>query len=376
MRAASVLSTHPVVAIALGEAIGQVLEALDGARPTFVLVAVTPPHLGTLDDVGATVGAVLAPDVVVGAVAPAVVGGGHQAAAGPALALFAITAVAASPLSLEPDPAGVATPGHQGLCLRGAPAGATAAVVLGDPFSCRGPSLLAALGDIPASGGLVRGIQGSGGSRLLLDDRVRTSGAVGAFLEPPSQALTSQGGTPVGEAWVVTRADGCTLLELAGQPAATRQRQALGDDRQSAALGLLVDERAEDPGRGDLLAVTILGSGPGGSLRLSQPVGVGQVVRFLRTGPAEVQADLVAHLASPVEQGLAGILLFPSSRREGDSELASELFRCPVAGMGVSAPLGPVGRRPALHGVGATGLVRFPCVVPLPPPPDGEAVPG
>jgi small ligand-binding sensory domain FIST len=352
VRAASVLSTHPVVAIALGEAAGQVLEALDGAGPSLVLVTVTPPHLGTLEDVGSALRALLAPEVVLGAVAPAVVGGGRHVAGGPALALFALAGVDASALSLVPD---------QGTGLRrvGRLDGAAAAVVLADPFSCRPADLLGAMADVPSGGGLVGGAKGPGGSRLLLDGAVRTSGAVGAFLGPPAAAVASQGATPTGEAWAVTRSVGDEVLEIGGRPAADRRRQALGED-QPGALGLLLDEHAEEAGRAELLAVPILGSGPTGGLRLGRSLPVGRVVRFLRTGPVEAEADLAAALSSSPPAASTGVLLFPADGREGDADLISELLGCPVGGAAVSAPLAPVGGMPSLHGPGATGLVVFP----------------
>ncbi len=187
MRAASALSTHPIVATALGEGIGQVLDALGGARPELVLVAVTPPHLGTLEDVGGALEDLLEPDVVVGAVASAVVGAGRLVRAEPALVLFALHGVAASPLLLVPD-------GTGGLLRHGDDDQATAAVVLGDPFSCPGPTLVGALDGLAACGGLVAVARGPGGSRLLLDGAVRTSGAVGALLGPPARAVASPGG--------------------------------------------------------------------------------------------------------------------------------------------------------------------------------------
>ena len=405
VRAATALSTHPVAAIALGEAAGEVLEALGGVRPTLVLVTVTPPHLGTLEDVGSALHVLLEPDVVIGAVSSAVVGGGRHIDAETALVLFAVAGVPAAPLVVEARAGGNLVP-----C--GPVEGASAAVVLADPFSCPPADLLAALGDLPVAGGLVsaargpsgptereargpsgpteREAWGPGGSRLLIDREVRTCGAVGALLGPPARARTSQGWTPAGEPWVVTRADGDVVLEVGGRSAAERRSQALGDDPQPAALGLLQDEHVDEPGRGDLLAVPILGSAPTGGLRVAQPVPLGRVVRFLRSGPLELEADLIATLRSPEPSAprsegplgpsaprsegplgpsaprsegplgpRPGILLFPGEGRAGDAGLVAEVLGWPVAGVGVAAPLGPVGGATALHGSGATALIVF-----------------
>lgn len=352
MRAVSVLSTHPVVAIALGEAAGQVLEALGGERPTLVVATVTPPHLGTLEDVGGALRSLLDPDVVVGAVASAVIGAGRQVDEGPALALFALAKVAAAPLSLTPSPDG-------GLAPEGTLDGAAAAIVLADPFSCSSTALLAGLGDVPATGGLVGAPRGPGGSRLLLGAEVRTDGAVGALLGEPARVLASQGGTPTGDPWVVTRSDAGFVLELGGMAASLRLHEALGEHHREAALGLVLDDRADDPDRTQLLAIPIRGQARDGGLRVAQPIPVGEVVRFLRIGPSEVEADLVAALA-PFGPRPSGALLFPTEGREGDAGLASELLGCPVGGAAVLSALAPVAGRGSLHASGATGLLVLP----------------
>jgi small ligand-binding sensory domain FIST len=352
VRAVSVLSTHPVVAIALGEAAGQVLEALDGAHPAVVVATVTPSHLGTLEDVGGALAALLSPDVVVGAVASAVIGAGRRVEEGPALSLFAVAGLAAAPLSLSPAPDG-------GLALEGRLDGATAAVVLADPFSCTATGLVQALGDVPAGGGLVGAPRGPGGSRLLLGTEVRTGGAVGALLGAPAQVLASQGGTPTGDPWVVTRSDAHFVLELGGMAASLRLHEALGENHREAALGLVLDDRADDPDRTQLLAVPIRGQARDGGLRVAQPIPVGQVVRFLRIGASEVEADLVSALA-PFGPRPRGALLFATEGREGDADLVSELLGCPVGGASVLSALAPVAGRGSLHGSGASGLVLLP----------------
>jgi small ligand-binding sensory domain FIST len=284
-------------------------------------------------------------------VATAVIGGGRRVD-GPALSLFALSGVPASSLSLSPGAAG-------GLERHGHLDGATVALVLADPFSCTGDRLLEALGDLPAGGGLVGAARGPGGNRLLLDGAVHTSGAVGALLGAPTQVAASQGWTPTGDAWVVTRSAPSVVLALGGRPAAVRQAQALGDVAPTGALGLLLDDRAEEPDRAQLLAVPIVGTVGGGGLRVARTIPVGRVVRFLRTGPSEVEGDLVAALA-PFGPRPSGALLFPAEGREGDADLVADLLGCPVAGAEVGAPLAPVAGCPGLHGPGATALVVFP----------------
>ncbi len=354
MRAASALSTHPIVATALGECAGQVLEALDGQRPAFALVAVTPPHLGTLEDVGAALRAVLDADVTVGAVAGAVVGAGRHVEREPALTLFALAGVAAVPLLLEPDLVG-------GLRRHGRQEGTSAGLVLADPFSCTSAALLGAVQGLEVSGGLLAAARGPGGSRLLLDGVVRTSGAVGALLGAPARAVASQGGTPVGPTWVITQVDGDAVLELGGRPALERRREALGDDAlpRPVALGLVLDEQTDHPGRSDLRLVPVLGPAGRGGLRVAEPLEVGRVVRFVRMGTGEIEADLVAALAT-TPSGRGATLLFPGPARDGDPDLVAELVGTTVAGLGVSAALAPLAGATTLHGEDATGLLLLP----------------
>ena len=47
---ASAQSEHPIAALATGEVVGAVLEAI-GERPDLVFISVTRPHAGALDDI-------------------------------------------------------------------------------------------------------------------------------------------------------------------------------------------------------------------------------------------------------------------------------------------------------------------------------------
>src|SRR5207249_8861391 len=72
-----------------------------------------------------------------------------------------------------------------------------------------------------ASGGLVRRQ-----SRLFLDGRVVSHGAVGAHL-PRAEVhpLVAQGCRPVGDPYTTTRADGNVIFELGGPPPPARPRR-------------------------------------------------------------------------------------------------------------------------------------------------------
>ena len=76
-RFASALSRHPVTRLATGEVIGSVLVSI-GERPDLVVVTVTRPHAGALEDVVTTVTALLHPLALIGCAAESMVGGARR----------------------------------------------------------------------------------------------------------------------------------------------------------------------------------------------------------------------------------------------------------------------------------------------------------
>src|SRR5258708_35006796 len=66
-----------------------------------------------------------------------------------------------------------------------------------------------------------------GGNRLVLDDRVIDSGAVGGVISGGVEIRTvvSQGCRPVGKPYVVTKSDRNFILELGGKPALQRLQE-------------------------------------------------------------------------------------------------------------------------------------------------------
>src|ERR1700736_3300806 len=88
MPFAAALSVHPVTAHAVGEVAGQVLEQL-GPHPDLMLLFVTRPHAGALEDAAAAVRQILSPTVLLGCAAESVVGPGLEIEEDPAVSLWA-----------------------------------------------------------------------------------------------------------------------------------------------------------------------------------------------------------------------------------------------------------------------------------------------
>src|SRR5690606_40959497 len=90
-----------------------------------------------------------------------------------------------------------------------------------------------------------------------LDDLVVDGGAVGVSIggDVAVRALVSQGCRPIGDPYVVTRAQRNLIVELAGRPAVERLRElyAAASDadrallREGLQLGVVVDEHLDDP---------------------------------------------------------------------------------------------------------------------------------
>lgn len=383
MAFAAALSEHPSPPEAVGEVVGSVLDAL-GPAPDVAVVFVTRALAGVLDDVAAAVRATLAPGVLVGASAAAVVGGGREVEEGPGIALWAGRTGPATPvrITVEPDEGGVRR-------VDGMPTaagdGPRTLVLLADPYTVPVDGLLAgtgeALPDLAVVGGLVSGARGPGGNRLVLDDRVHTDGAVGVLLprDVAATPVVSQGCRPVGEPMIVTAADGPLLLALAGVPALDRLIEVgrtMGDaDRAlfeaGPQIGVVADERSPTFGTGDFLIRSVNGADADRrGVLVGERVPVGTTVQFQVRDAGGAGAELRRSLAdvglrSGRRPPSTGALLFTCTGRgsrffgepDHDADLVVAAVGPAVAGMACAGEIGPVAGRNHVHAFTASVLV-------------------
>ncbi len=372
-RYAAAVSEHPLGTQAIGEVTGQVLEQL-GPGPDLAVLFVTPPHLGALDDMAGVVASVLQPASVLGAASVAVVGPGREVEETAGVALFAAR--------LERRPIPVRLTAERlgdGWSLSGLPADALptarSLVLVADPFSFPVGAFLEAMAvehpHLAVIGGLASAAGGPGGNRLLVDGTVATDGAVGVLLEQAvaPEALVSQGCRPIGQPFIVTRAEGNVLYELGGQPALGRLLAMVEDlspdERQLASRGLhcgiVVDERKLEFTRGDFLIRAVLGVDRSvGAVAVGEAVEVGATVQFQVRDAASADEDLHELLAG---RRAAGALVFTCNGRgrrlfgvpDHDATVVGELLGTgAVAGMFCAGELGPVAGRNAVHGFTAS----------------------
>lgn len=383
MPFAAALSQHPLATHAVGEVVGQVLDQI-GDEPDAVVLFVTGPFAGAMEDIAAAVRTMLRPGALVGATASAVLAGRQEVEDGAAITLFAMRfgcdrAAMPSPLAqavpVQVERAGdgwrVITP-----CDLAQP-GATL-VLLADPFTFPVDSFVDDLArrapGLTVVGGLASAATGPGGNRMVADAQVTDSGAVGLLLPPGlgAHALVSQGCRPVGEPLVVTRSTGSLIEEIAGQPALdlllSTADAATPEDRSRMArglqIGLVIDERKAEFDRGDFLVRNVIGADKARkAVSVGAEVEVGSTVQFQVRDADAADEDLRLQLAAASGDAALiftcvarGTSLFPEPHHDA-SVLADHVDGSAVAGMFCAGEIGPVGDRHFVHGMTASVLL-------------------
>ena len=361
------LSEHPVPATAVGEVAGQVLEQL-GPEPDLAVLFVTPPHAGALEDAAAALHDILRPGTLLGCAAVSVVGTGREVERTAAVSLWAGRFGPAAAVHLT------ASRTADGVTFDGWPPDLgfepSVLLLLADPFSFPVDALHADLAarqpGLRVVGGNASAAAGPGGNRLVLDRRVHVSGAVGALIGPgvDIDTVVSQGCRPIGRPYIVTKADGTYLYELAGSPPLERLVEMSADGMpesdidlidQGLHLGQVIDERKLDFERGDFLVRTVLGADQAnGAIAVDQAVPVGATVQFHVRDAATADEDLRQMLSGRLADGALvftcngrGVHLFGSP--DHDAQVLDERIGVPAAGFFAAGEFGPVGGSNFVH---------------------------
>jgi len=378
MPFASALSEHPIASQATGEVTGAVLEAI-GDCPDLVMVMATRAHAGALEDIAGTVSAVLHPLVVMGSAVESAVGTGREVGGTPALSLWAgrvgpLAQVVLRATRLADDSWHFAGwPERLGF-------EPTALVLLADPFTFPAGEFLQWLDGVqpglPVVGGTASGGRGPGGSRLLVGDRVVTTGAVGALIGPgvDLRTIVSQGCRGYGDSLTVTRSDRNVIHEVAGVPAMECMVGQIHDNLEpdeiagigsnGLLLGRLIDEYLVEPGPGDFLIRNVVGvDRTTGAVAVDDRVPLGSTVRF------HLRDDRTAHheLHQLLEGQRADAAMLFTCRGRGakffdvahhDARALQRAFGpVPVGGCSAAGEIGPVGGQNFVHGFSATAAL-------------------
>jgi small ligand-binding sensory domain FIST len=369
---ALVLTADP--GAAARQAVTQARAPLGDQAPSLAVLFASAHFLGSADALVAEVAAQAGPIPLIGCVGEAVAGGAREVESEPAVSLWlgaGLGPVESFAMDFVQTPSGGAYGGYQ------FPREAAGAhLMICDPFTFPADGLLAHLNQqrpgAVVMGGMASAALAARQSRLFLDDRVRPGGAVGVHLPGADvHSLVAQGCRPVGDAYIITRAEGNVILELGGRsPLARLQDMASAlssRDQELLArglqLGVVIDEYRDQPGQGDFLIRGVVGADPeSGAIAVGDEIQVGQTVQFhvrdAESADEDLRRALARESAALGGRSPAGALLFTCNGRgsrlfagpDHDAGLiATMLGDIPLAGFFCAGELGPVGGQNFLH---------------------------
>lgn len=326
---------------------------------------------------------VLDPQLTVGCTGEGVIAQDHEIEGARAAAVWAarLPGVRLTPLRLSSSSEDRAVFGTGWTGELGSPNERPVFILLADPFSTPMNEVLSMIaGRWPgatAIGGLAGGGRDSGENRMLLNEEVHDGGLVGVALTGAVNVRTviSQGCRPVGERYVVTRAEHNVIHELGGKPALEQLQRvfhslAPAEQRlahQALHMGIVIDEHKSDFERGDFLVRNLIGADrAAGSLAIGEMVQEGQTVQFHVRDADAASEDLSAlvardHARHP-DAPLGALLFSCCARGQGlfghpDHDVGivrKELGGIPLAGFFAQGEIGPVGMNNYLHGYTAS----------------------
>jgi small ligand-binding sensory domain FIST len=255
-------------------------------------------------------------------------------------------------------------------------------LVFADPFQTDAEAWLRGWNETyapkPILGGLASGPPSEHSAQLYLNGDVFAEGGVAVALSGNIELMgvISQGCTPIGQTWTITKAEDNFIHQIANRPAyeilaETFMELAPQDQRLARGnlfIGLVVNEYLEDFARGDFLVRNILGGDPkSGSLMVGAVARTGQTIQFQRRDAAAATEDMIAMLDKfsgrlAGRQIYGGCLCNCNGRGRGlfghpnhDAGLVQEkLGPMELTGFFCNGEIGPVGERNFLHGYTAS----------------------
>jgi small ligand-binding sensory domain FIST len=231
---------------------------------------------------------------------------------------------------------------------------------------------------LPTFGGLSSGIYADQATQVYLNGEVFEEGGVAISIggDVKLSGVISQGCTPIGETWTLTRVEQNLIHQIANRPAyavldETVQKLSPADRQKARGnlfIGLVVNEYLEDFHRGDFLVRNLIGGDPNsGVLAVAALPRAGQTIQFHRRDAVAATEDMDELLEHEKEKiGGAtiygGCLCCCNGRGQNlfgepnhDAELVQkELGPLGLAGFYGNGEIGPVGGKNYLHGFTAS----------------------
>lgn len=255
-------------------------------------------------------------------------------------------------------------------------------LVFADPFHLDAEAWLKqwneAYAPLPILGGLASGEQSGQLTQVYLNGDLFEEGGVAVSVGGAVKlaSVISQGCTPIGETWTITKTERNIIKEVGNRPAyqvvvEMFEKLSPADQRKlqnNLFVGLVVNEYLEEFHRGDFLIRNLMGADPtSGSLAVAAIPRPGQTLQFQRRDAAAASEDLAA-LLERTRRELGGATIYGGSlhccngrgsrlfgRPDHDAGMIVEqLGAIGMAGFFCNGEIGPVGERNFLHGYTAS----------------------
>jgi len=231
---------------------------------------------------------------------------------------------------------------------------------------------------LPVFGGLASGIFSDQTTQVYLNGEVFEDGGVAISIggAVTLAGVISQGCTPIGETWTLTRVEQNLIHQIANRPAYavladTVQKLSAADQQKARGnlfIGLVVNEYLEDFHRGDFLVRNLIGGDPNsGVLAVAALPRAGQTMQFHRRDAAAATEDMDELLERAKKKIgnstiYGGCLCCCNGRGKNlfgtpnhDAELVQNEFGpLGLAGFYGNGEIGPVGDKNYLHGFTAS----------------------
>jgi small ligand-binding sensory domain FIST len=231
---------------------------------------------------------------------------------------------------------------------------------------------------LPVMGGLASGDYSEQLTQVYLNNEVFEEGGVAISIggDVKLTGVTSQGCTPIGDTWTLTKVDDNIIHEIGNRPAyevLAETFNGLTPEEQKSArgnlfIGLVVNEYLDEFHRGDFLIRNLLGADPNsGSIAVGALPRLGQTVQFQRRSAAAATEDmneLLARTKSKLGEATiyGGCLCSCNGRGQNmfgkpnhDAEMIQQrLGPLGLAGFFCNGEIGPIGERNFLHGYTAS----------------------
>jgi small ligand-binding sensory domain FIST len=231
---------------------------------------------------------------------------------------------------------------------------------------------------LPVSGGLASGEFTEQQTQVYLNGEVFEEGGVAISIggDVKLAAVTSQGCTPIGETWTLTKVEQNVIHEIGNRPAyqvlAETFNSLSPEDQQAAKgnlfIGLVVNEYLDEFHRGDFLIRNLLMADPqSGSIAVGALPRAGQTIQFQRRSASAATEDMNELLGRAQKQIgsstiYGGCLCCCNGRGQGmfgkpnhDAQMVQKrLGPLGLSGFFCNGEIGPIGEKNFLHGYTAS----------------------